>query len=68
MKASQLREMTTEELSQKHRQLKEELFNIRFQSTLQDTKNNMRVSSVKRDIARVLTIISQRSDGIRGRK
>lgn len=68
MKASQLREMTTEELSQKQRQLNEELFNIQFQSKSQDTKNNMRVSSVKRDIARVLTIIKERSDGIRGSK
>ena len=59
MKASQLRELSAEELQEKLRGLKEELFNLRFQLAINQLENPMRISAVKKDIARVQTIIRQ---------
>ena len=59
MKASELREMTAEELNAKLQSLKEELFNLRFQLAINQLDNPMRISAVKKDIARVNTIIRQ---------
>jgi len=60
VKASEIREMTTEELNRKLDELKEELFNLRFQKATGDIDNPMRIRAVKRDIARVLTILRER--------
>ena len=59
MKASQLRELTAEELQQKLKDLKEELFNLRFQLAINQLENPMRISAVKKDIARVHTVLTQ---------
>ena len=59
MKASELREMTSAELDKKLQDLKEELFNLRFQLAINQLDNPMRVSAVKKDIARVKTVIRQ---------
>ena len=59
MKASELREMTSAELDKKLQDLKEELFNLRFQLAINQLDNPMRVSAVKKDIARVQTVIRQ---------
>ena len=59
MKASELRELTTAELETKLQSLKEELFNLRFQLAINQLDNPMRISAVKKDIARVNTIIRQ---------
>ena len=59
MKASELRDMTEEELNAKLQSLKEELFNLRFQLAINQLDNPMRISAVKKDIARVNTIIRQ---------
>ena len=59
MKASELRELTAEELQQKLKDLKEELFNLRFQLAINQLENPMRISAVKKDIARVQTIMRQ---------
>ena len=59
MKASELREMTSAELDSKLQSLKEELFNLRFQLTVNQLENRMRIKAVKKDIARVQTIIRQ---------
>ena len=59
MKASELREMTSAELESKLQSLKEELFNLRFQLTVNQLDNPMRIKAVKKDIARVQTIIRQ---------
>ena len=59
MKASELREMTSAELESKLQSLKEELFNLRFQLAINQLDNPMRISAVKKDIARVNTIIRQ---------
>ena len=59
MKTSELREMTSAELETKLQDLKEELFNLRFQLAINQLDNPMRISAVKKDIARVQTIIRQ---------
>ena len=59
MKAAELRDMTAEELNAKLQSLKEELFNLRFQLAINQLDNPMRISAVKKDIARVNTIIRQ---------
>lgn len=60
MKASELREMTVEELQTKLTELKEELFNLRFQLAVNQLENTSRIGAVKKDIARVSTILRQR--------
>ena len=59
MKASEIREMTAEELNQKLTDLKAELFNLRFQLASNQLDNPMRISAVKKDIARVKTVIRE---------
>ena len=59
MKASELRDLTAEELQQKLKDLKEELFNLRFQLAINQLENPMRISAVKKDIARVHTVLTQ---------
>ncbi|MEE0266075.1 MAG: 50S ribosomal protein L29 [Acutalibacteraceae bacterium] len=59
MKASELRNLSTEELQQKLKSLKEELFNLRFQLAINQLENPMRISAVKKDIARVQTVLTQ---------
>ena len=57
MKASEIRQLTAEELNTKLNDLKAELFNLRFQLAINQLKNPMRISAVKKDIARVKTVI-----------
>ena len=52
MRASEVREMTTAELESKLKDLKAELFNLRFQLAINQLDNPMRISAVKKDIAR----------------
>ena len=59
MKASEIREMSVEELELKLADLKEELFNLRFQLAVNQLENSSRIGSVKKDIARVSTILRQ---------
>ena len=62
MKARELRELSDDELLQKGKDLKEELFNLRFQRATGQLDNVMRPSQVKRDIARIETILRERRD------
>lgn len=57
MKASEIRQLTAEELNTKLNDLKAELFNLRFQIAINQLENPMRISAVKKDIARVKTVI-----------
>ena len=59
MKASEIREMTVEELQTKLTELKEELFNLRFQLAVNQLDNPMRIKAVKKDIARIKTVIRE---------
>ncbi len=60
MRASEIRELTSEELQTKLTELKEELFNLRFQLAVNQLENSSRIGAVKKDIARVSTILRQR--------
>ncbi len=60
MKASKIADWTNEELKEKLGDMKGELFNLRFQLATGQLENPMRIREVKRDIARVKTILTQR--------
>ena len=59
MKASEIRELTAEELSAKLGELKKDLFNLRLQLATNQLDNPVRIAEVKKDIARVKTIIRE---------
>ena len=59
MKAAELREMSNAELTKKLAELKEELFNLRFQHAINQLENPMRMKEVKKDIARIKTVLRQ---------
>ena len=59
MKASELRESSIDELQAKLKDLKEELFNLRFQLAINQLENPARIKVVKKDIARVSTVIRE---------
>lgn len=61
MKAKDIREMQVEELTSKIDELEEELFNLRFQEKVGQLSNPLRKRLVKRDIARVHTILNEKS-------
>ena len=59
MKISEIRDMTPAELEAKLKELKADLFNLRFQHAINQLENPMRLNAVKKDIARVKTIIRE---------
>ncbi|CDZ23333.1 hypothetical protein CCDG5_0190 [[Clostridium] cellulosi] len=59
MKAKEIRELSAVELNDKLKELKAELFNLRFQHAINQLDNPMRIAAVKKDIARVKTIIRE---------
>ncbi len=59
MKASEIRQMTAAELDQKLADLKAELFNLRFQLAINQLDNPQRIHAVKRDIARIKTVMRE---------
>ncbi len=56
MKASEIRKLSAAEMDQKLAELKKELFNLRFQQAVNKLSNPMRISAVKKDIARIKTV------------
>ena len=61
MKAQELRELSVEELESKLQDLKKELFNLRFQLAVHQLDNPHKITDVKHDIARVMTIINEKN-------
>lgn len=59
MKASEIKEMSVEELNEKLGNLKEELFNLRFQLAINQLENTARLKAVKKDIARIKTTLRE---------
>ena len=59
MKTKEIREMSGSDLDAKLAGLKDELFNLRFQLAINQLDNPMRVSAVKKDIARVKTVLRE---------
>ncbi|MBO5106787.1 MAG: 50S ribosomal protein L29 [Clostridia bacterium] len=60
MNAKEIREKTVAELNELLSKKKEELFNLRFQDAINQLENPMRISAVKKDIARVKTILREK--------
>jgi large subunit ribosomal protein L29 len=60
MKIEEIREMSERELQQALEDNKQELFNLRFQLATRKTKNHQRIPAVRRDIARIQTILRER--------
>ncbi|MFC0274144.1 50S ribosomal protein L29 [Metabacillus herbersteinensis] len=60
MKANEIRDLTTAEIEQKVKSLKEELFNLRFQLATGQLENTARIREVRKSIARMKTVICQR--------
>ena len=57
MKSTEIRTLSLEELNEKLADLKAELFNLRFQHAINQLENPMRINIVKKDIARIKTIM-----------
>ena len=60
MKASEIRELTENELNKKRTELMEEIFNLRIQVSTQQTTNFARISKLKKDLARILTVMKEK--------
>lgn len=60
MKPAEARGMTIEELTQKEQDLRKELFNLRFQQATGELENPMRIRTVRKSIAKVMTIRSEK--------
>ena len=60
MKANKFRDLSNDALAEREKELKPELFNLRFQSATGQRNNPQRISECKKDIARVKTIIRER--------
>jgi large subunit ribosomal protein L29 len=58
MKAKDFKELTKEELMKKRKDLKEELFNLRFQHSTGQLENSARLNTLKKDVARIETVLS----------
>ena len=61
MKATELREMTDVELNKQLKDLKAVLFNLRFQHAINQLDNPIRIEAVKKDIARVMTVLAEKN-------
>lgn len=61
MKATELRKMTSAELNSKLIDLKSELFNLRFQNAINQLDNPHKIDDVKKDIARVMTVLREKN-------
>ena len=61
MKAEELRGMSTEQLDTKLQDLKKELFNLRFQHAINQLDNPHKITDVKHDIARVMTVLREKN-------
>jgi large subunit ribosomal protein L29 len=60
MKASEIRELTDGELNKRRSELTEEIFNLRLQISTQQTTNVARMRKLKRDLARLLTVLREK--------
>jgi large subunit ribosomal protein L29 len=67
MKIATIREMTKDELLHKERELREALFNLRFQHATGQLENSAQICKTRRGIAQVLTVLHEQEVGARGR-
>ena len=67
MKAAELRDLTADELGARERDLADQLFRLRIQKSMGQLETPIKLRSVRRDLARVKTMLRQKS-GVRGRR
>jgi large subunit ribosomal protein L29 len=60
MKAEKIREMSADDLKTKAKELQEQLFRLRFQKSLGQLDNALKLKETRRDIARVLTVLKEK--------
>ncbi|MEJ2684169.1 MAG: 50S ribosomal protein L29 [Candidatus Sulfobium sp.] len=61
MKAAEMRDLTEDELKLKEQDMRRELFNLRFQQATGEIENPRRIRSLRKDIARVMMVMSEKS-------
>ena len=61
MKAKELRELTAEELQKRKKDLKEEVFNLRFQHSTGQLDNTSRMKLIKKDVARIEMVLHEKA-------
>ncbi|MBN1223136.1 MAG: 50S ribosomal protein L29 [Candidatus Aminicenantes bacterium] len=64
MKARELRELSEDELHNKEQELKDQLFKLKFQHALGQLENAMKLKTIKKDLARIKTILREQSEGM----
>ncbi len=64
MKISEIRDLSAQEIMDKIQDLKEELFNLRFQNAMNQLDNPMRIVAVKKDIAKLKTVLKEQELGL----
>lgn len=62
MKVKEIRELTTAEMLDQEKQLKEELFNLRFQLATGQLENTARIKEVRKSISRIKTVLREQAD------
>jgi large subunit ribosomal protein L29 len=62
MKPTEMRELSDDELIQKEEELKDQLFKLKFQHAMGQLENAMKLKNLKRDRARILTILKERKE------
>ncbi|OGL40602.1 MAG: 50S ribosomal protein L29 [Candidatus Schekmanbacteria bacterium RBG_16_38_11] len=65
MKAKEVRELTLEEIRQKERDLREEIFNLKFRFSSGQLEDPSRIKIAKRDLARVLSILKEKEKDVK---
>lgn len=59
IKPNDLRDMTVEEIEQRLREIEEEFFNLKFRRAVQQIENPLRIRSLRRDLARIKTVLNE---------
>ena len=62
MKVRELRELSRDELVTKEKELKDQIFKLRFQHALGQLENSMKLKNIKKDIARIQTLLNEKSE------
>jgi large subunit ribosomal protein L29 len=65
VRTSEFRDMTREELAQKESDLRKELFNLRFQQATGEIENPRRIRTVRKEIAKVLTVMTEKAGAVK---
>jgi len=68
MKINEIRDLSGQEILDKIQDLKEELFNLRFQNAMNQLDNPKRISAVKKDIAKLKTVLKEQELGLNAGK